>query len=275
MTVRSEPAAPSVWEGRDFRIAWAGGLINDAGDWVLIVALPVYVFTETGSGTATALLFVCQLIIAAALGPLGGSLVDRWNLRRCLIATNLAQAVMLLPLFAVSSSQVWPVFVVITGQAALSQLNNPGQRGPAPAPGAPRPADGGQRRPIGQQQPCPARRLTARWGAGHRRRLARRRPDRHHQLPRRGGGDQVHHRRHHATGECRRDAPRRTRRTPGDAPVVGRCRRCSPSTGCRSSRKGRSSCCSSCSSSTGSVATERRSARSAAPWPSVPSSALW
>jgi predicted MFS family arabinose efflux permease len=125
VTVRSEPAAPSVWEGRNFRIAWAGGLINDAGDWVLIVALPVYVFTETGSGTATALLFVCQLIVAAVLGPLGGSLVDRWDLRRCLIATNLAQAVMLLPLFAVSSTRVWPAYVAITGQAALSQLNNP------------------------------------------------------------------------------------------------------------------------------------------------------
>jgi MFS family permease len=85
--------APPVWRSRNFRLAWSAGFVNDTGDWVLMVALPVYVFSETGSGTTTALLFVCQLVVAALLGPIGGSLVDRWDLRRCLIGTNLAQAV--------------------------------------------------------------------------------------------------------------------------------------------------------------------------------------
>lgn len=38
------------WRSRDFRLIWAGGLVNDTGDWLLSVALPVYVLTETGSG---------------------------------------------------------------------------------------------------------------------------------------------------------------------------------------------------------------------------------
>ncbi len=114
-----------MWRSRDFRLAWAGGLINDTGDWVLMVALPVYVFTETGSGASTAVLFACQLIVAAILGPFGGSLVDRFDLRRCLVATNVAQAAMLLPLLAVTPARVWPAYIVVTGQAALSQLNNP------------------------------------------------------------------------------------------------------------------------------------------------------
>ena len=125
MTVVDRAPAASVWRSRDFRLAWAGGLINDTGDWVLMVALPVYVFTETGSGASTAVLFACQLIVAAILGPLGGSLVDRFDLRRCLVATNLAQAAMLLPLLAVTPTRVWPAYIVVTGQAALSQLNNP------------------------------------------------------------------------------------------------------------------------------------------------------
>ena len=29
---------------------WVGGLVNDIGDWLLLIALPVYVFTETRSG---------------------------------------------------------------------------------------------------------------------------------------------------------------------------------------------------------------------------------
>jgi predicted MFS family arabinose efflux permease len=115
----------SVWRGRDFRLALAGGLVNDTGDWMLMVALPVYVFTETGSGTSTAIVFLCELVVAALFGALGGSLVDRWNLRRCLIATNLAQAAMLLPLLAVRPDRVWPAYVAVVGQALLTQVNNP------------------------------------------------------------------------------------------------------------------------------------------------------
>jgi predicted MFS family arabinose efflux permease len=117
--------SPSVWRQRDFRLAWTGGLVNDTGDWVLNVALPVYVFTETGSGTSTAIVFVCELVVAALFGAVGGSFVDRWNLRRCLIATNLAQAAMLLPLLAVRPDRIWPAYVAVVGQALLTQVNNP------------------------------------------------------------------------------------------------------------------------------------------------------
>jgi MFS family permease len=121
----SGPARLGWWRRRDFRIAWSAGFVNDTGDWVLAIALPVYVFVETRSGTTTALLFVCQLLTAAACGPIGGSIVDRVDLRRCLIATNVAQAVSLLPLIAVTADRVWPAYLVVIAQAALTQLNNP------------------------------------------------------------------------------------------------------------------------------------------------------
>lgn len=114
-----------LWRQRDFRIAWSAGFVNDTGDWVLIVALPIFVFVETGSGSATALLFVCQLLVGAVLGPLGGVIVDRLDLRRCLVATNLAQAVAVLPLLAVSHDTVWPAYAVVIAQAVLTQVNNP------------------------------------------------------------------------------------------------------------------------------------------------------
>lgn len=113
------------WRIRDFRIAWSAGLINDIGDWVLAIALPVFVFVETRSGAATAILFLLQFVAGAVLGPIGGSLVDRWNLRRVLIWTNLAQALALMPLLAVSADRIWPAYVVMGAQSALAQLNNP------------------------------------------------------------------------------------------------------------------------------------------------------
>lgn len=114
-----------LWRNRDFRIAWSAGLINDVGDWVLAIALPVFVFVETRSGAAIAILFVLRFVAGAVLGPIGGSLVDRWNLRRVLIWTNLAQAIALMPLLAVSADRIWPAYVVMGAQSALAQLNNP------------------------------------------------------------------------------------------------------------------------------------------------------
>ena len=90
-----------------------------------MVALPIVVFVETGSGSATALLFAFQLLVGVCLGPVGGAIVDRHDLKRCLIGTNLAQAVTVLPLLAVSSDRVWPAYAVVAAQSALTQVNNP------------------------------------------------------------------------------------------------------------------------------------------------------
>jgi MFS family permease len=119
------PTTPSVWRIRDFRLVMAAGTVNDIGDWMLSLALPIYVFTETGSGRDTALVFLIELAIDAAFGPHGGALADRWNLRRTLITTNVLQALALLPLLFVNHDRVWLVFVVAAMQALLGQVNNP------------------------------------------------------------------------------------------------------------------------------------------------------
>lgn len=114
-----------LWRRRDVRIAWTAGFVNDTGDWVLFVGLPAYVFVETGSGATTALLFVCQVVIGALFGPVGGAIVDRVDLRQCLIVTNLAQAATILPLVTVTPDRIWPAYIVVGVQSALTQVNNP------------------------------------------------------------------------------------------------------------------------------------------------------
>jgi predicted MFS family arabinose efflux permease len=116
---------PSIWRNRNFQLVWGGSFVNNVGDWLLMVALPVYVFTATDSGAATAALFVIELAVAVLLGPLGGSIVDRLDLPRTLIVTNLAQAAALLPLLTVTEARVWPAYIVAGVQAALARVNNP------------------------------------------------------------------------------------------------------------------------------------------------------
>ncbi len=115
----------SVWANRDFRLVLVGSFVNEVGDWLLAVALPVFVFTETRSGRDTATIFVIELVVGVLLGPYGGTLADRWDLRRTIVATNLLHAVSLLPLLAVTRQRLWPAFVVLGIQTVLRQLNDP------------------------------------------------------------------------------------------------------------------------------------------------------
>ena len=73
----------------------------------------------------TAALFLIELAVSVVFGPIAGSLIDRWDLRRTLVATNLLQAVALLPLLAVSPDRIWPAFLVAAIQSALTRINNP------------------------------------------------------------------------------------------------------------------------------------------------------
>src|SRR5919112_881218 len=94
----------SLLRQRNFSLLWFGGLISFIGDWVLIVALPVYVYTLTNSVLATGLMFMVAVLPSIAIGSFAGVFVDRWDRRRTLIVTNLLAAPLLLLLFAVRSA---------------------------------------------------------------------------------------------------------------------------------------------------------------------------
>ena len=96
------PPSEGIWRNRNFVAALIGGTVNDVGDWMLEIAVPVYVYMQTGSGAATAAVYIIDLVVGVVLGPYGGSLADRWNLRSTLIGTNLLQIAALMPLFAVN-----------------------------------------------------------------------------------------------------------------------------------------------------------------------------
>ncbi|ROP36246.1 MFS transporter [Saccharothrix texasensis] len=105
-----------------FRRLWIAGFVSEIGDWVVLVALPVYVYQRTGSAAATATTFVVALLPGLALSPLAGVLADRWDRRKLMLLVSLAQAVTLLPLL---TGDLVLVNVVTAVQAALAALFEP------------------------------------------------------------------------------------------------------------------------------------------------------
>lgn len=131
-------AVASPLRNPSFRRLWSGGLINDLGDWTLLVALPVYVFQLTGSALITATVFVVELIPGLIAGQLAGVLVDRWDRRRILVIGGLVQAACLLPLLlATSTDHLWIVYVVAAVQSCLARLTGPAKAALIPSLVAP------------------------------------------------------------------------------------------------------------------------------------------
>lgn len=113
---------------RDFFLAWLGGLLSMTGDWVLFIALPIYIYQLTGSAFATSGMFISGLLPALLLGSVAGVFVDRWDRKRTMIISNLVLAAIILPLLALRSADwVWIAYVVSFIRSLVSQFFQPAE----------------------------------------------------------------------------------------------------------------------------------------------------
>ncbi|WP_371780064.1 MFS transporter [Streptosporangium subroseum] len=111
---------------RAFLRLWIAGFISEIGDWMLLVALPVFVYQLTGSAAATATTFVVALLPSLLLSPVAGVLADRWDRRLLMLGVSLVQAAALLPLLAVhDAGDLVLINVVMVAHAGLAILFEP------------------------------------------------------------------------------------------------------------------------------------------------------
>lgn len=111
---------------RSFRRLWIAGLISDAGDWLLLVSLPILVYEYTHSTIGTAAAFLVQLAPPVLLAPLAGRIADRSDRQRTLTWVSLAQAVALTPLLLAGGRSGLPfVYGVVVAQSALASVFDP------------------------------------------------------------------------------------------------------------------------------------------------------
>ena len=73
----------------------AGLLLSRTGDQLTTIALLWFVLDLTGSGVAVGLDLLCAGLPPVVTGPLLGRLLDRWPVRRVLIADNLLRAALI------------------------------------------------------------------------------------------------------------------------------------------------------------------------------------
>jgi len=119
---------------RDFRLLWAGSLVNSLGSWLLTIAIPAHVLLATGSLRDTGLTLAAEYLPLLILGPVAGVVADRCDRRRLLIAANLfcagAVATMLL---GVSPGRYWVLYLALIAENSGTVLAGPALQAMTPA----------------------------------------------------------------------------------------------------------------------------------------------
>jgi MFS family permease len=117
----------AVLRRRDFSLLWLSGLVSVAGDWVLMIALPYYVYVTTGSTLATAGMTAAEFAPAILLSSFTGVLADRWDRKRILVVANLLQALVVASLLLVGEGWLWVVYVVAALQSTAAAFSQPAE----------------------------------------------------------------------------------------------------------------------------------------------------
>jgi MFS family permease len=90
---------------RNYRWTWLGQVVSEIGDHFNNVAVLALVIERTGSGIAVSALMLARAIPAVLAGPAAGVVLDRFDRRRIMIASDLVRALVALA-FVLPAAQV-------------------------------------------------------------------------------------------------------------------------------------------------------------------------
>jgi MFS family permease len=117
-----------------FGLLWTGQLLSGVGTWLLVVAVPVYVFRITGSARDTGLATVAEVLPLLLLGPFAGVFADRWPRRRTMITMDVLRAgIVALLMLAGSSSQLWLILLAVFALSCCGAFFGPAYSGLVPS----------------------------------------------------------------------------------------------------------------------------------------------
>ena len=135
-TTETEAAVPAqgfrhaarAFRHRDFTIFWLGALASNTGSWVQNLAVPFVLYQVTKSAFWVGLSTFTQFVPVMLLGPLAGSIADRFERRKVLLVTQSLMAAGALALWLVWSSGIrepWVILFLVAISGVFAGVNIP------------------------------------------------------------------------------------------------------------------------------------------------------
>jgi len=129
MSIAAAPAPSlspfAVFSNRNFSKMWTGQLVSTMGSALTSLAASIYVFRLTNSAMSVGFMLMATAAPSLLVGLFAGVLVDRFDRKRIMIATDLSRAVLvfLIP-FLVPLSVIW-LYVIVMLTSAIGQFFDP------------------------------------------------------------------------------------------------------------------------------------------------------
>ena len=111
---------------RSFRLLWSAQTVSSFGDALTSLALLLTAQRLTGSTAAVAATAIAIALPQLIVGLPAGVLVDRWDRRRVMIASDLVRAVLVLGFLAVTTAdRLWLLYALAFAQSAVGTFFRP------------------------------------------------------------------------------------------------------------------------------------------------------
>jgi len=115
-----------VLRNRPFLVLWLAQLVSSFGDWLAILAIfSMVTFRWNGSANDMAWVFASFIGPLAVVGPVAGVLVDRWNLKRTMILSDLTRALLVFAM--IFATDLWHICILMAMLSSLSAFFLPAQ----------------------------------------------------------------------------------------------------------------------------------------------------
>jgi hypothetical protein len=122
-----------VRENPNFRRLWIAQIVSENGDWFYTLAIYSLLLDMTGKASSVALALVLQVLPHTLLGPLAGTLNDRFSRRRIMIATDLLRTVIVACMLLVRSpSTVWVIYPLLFLETVMVAFFEPARNAVIP-----------------------------------------------------------------------------------------------------------------------------------------------
>ena len=116
----------AVLKIQDLRRLWIGQIVSVFGDFLAIFAiLGIVSFQFRGQGVMINLVLISFLLPFTVISPVAGVFVDRWNVKRTMIASDLIRSVLCFVLLF--TTNVWQIYGILFALSCVSSFFMPAQ----------------------------------------------------------------------------------------------------------------------------------------------------
>jgi MFS family permease len=97
----------------NYRYTWMGQVVSEIGDHFNSIAVLSLAIHLTGSGVAVGGVMIARTLFAIAAGPIAGVVLDRFDRKRIMIASDLIRAVIAFGfVLTLAHQQTWPLYIL-------------------------------------------------------------------------------------------------------------------------------------------------------------------